>query len=220
MLREAKAAEIAGMNPALWAEEDGLLDDPETREAALREALIWAGGELPVGSTQPEPEPEPEAGAVEAAGDIAARLAAMEVATQRNEEAAAQRAAERAALKETKAAEANARKAKRIGYASRRDRLLAELGAEEAAAAERLAQNKADIRSASNLREREESDIDAEVASSAAQLAASSAEREARKLADHEASVAIRTEELAEKKATHARTRQEKINSIQERYGL
>jgi hypothetical protein len=212
------------MNPALWAEEDGFLDDPETREAALREALIWAGSDLPADTTHaPEPEPEPEPGAAEAnaaaAADVVARLAAMEVATRRNEDAAAQRAAERAALKETKIAEANARQEKRRGYASRRDRLLAELGAEETAAAEKLAQNKADARSAVTLREREESDIDAEVASSAAQLAAASAEREARKLADHEASVAQRTERLAEKKATHARAREEKMISIQERYG-
>ena len=72
------------MNPALWAEEDGFLDDPETREAALREALIWAGSKLPDTTHAPEPEPEAEPGAVEAnaaaaAADIAARLAAMEV---------------------------------------------------------------------------------------------------------------------------------------------
>ena len=151
------------MNPALWAEEDGLLDDPETREAALREALIWAGSELPADLTQPEPEPEAEPGAVvepnaAAAADIAARLAAMQVATQRNEDAAAQRAAERAALKERKIAEANARQEKQLGYTSRRDRLIAELRAEEAAAAEKLARNVAGARDAATLREREERD--------------------------------------------------------------
>lgn len=209
------------MNPSLWAEEDGILDetDPETREAALREALIWAGAEVPRDTTQPEPEPEPGAEPnAAAAADIAERLAAMEIAARRNGERAEQRAAERAAIKQTKVAEANARQEKRHGYAARRDRLLDELAAEEATAAEKLAQYRADASSAAALREREESDIDAEVAGSAAQFAAAAAEHQARKLADHEASVARRTEELAEKKATHAKTREDKLLSIQERY--
>ena len=209
------------MNPSLWAEEDGFLDetDPETREAALREALIWAGAEVSHDTTPPEVESVAEPNAA-AAADIAERLAAMEVAARRNEKRAEHRAAERAAIKETKVAEANARQQKRQGYVARRDRLLDELAEEETTAAEKLAQYRADASSAAALREREESDIDAEVTSSAAQFAAAAAEHHARKLADHEASVARRTEELAEKKATHMKTREEKMLSIQERYAF
>ena len=81
-------------------------------------------------------------------------------------------------------------------------------------------QDRADASNAATMREREESEIDAEVACSAAQFADAAAEHQARKLADYEASVTQRTEELAEKKANHAKTREEKMVSIQQRYGF
>ena len=227
----AAARARLAMDPSLWADEDAGIDSSEDREAALREALIWAGAAPP---EPPEPEPEPEdpnggaAGPVDgqagsgdalAAADIAERQAAMELATERHTERAAERAAQRAALREAKNAEANAREAKRLAYASERERLLSVLATDEAAAAEQLARDRADVSSAAALREQTESALDAEVQSSAEEFADQAAEREARKLAEHEASVVRRGEVLDEKRAAHTKTREEKLLEIDTRYG-
>lgn len=212
------------MDPALWQDEDELLDDPKTREAAVLEALLWAGAELPT-TKRPEPQPEPEPGPATAnnaaaTADIAERAVAMKIATQRHEEYAAQRAANRAAKRDEKIAEAKARQEKQLGYAARRDQVLVELAVEQAAASERLTQYETDASTAAALREREENDVAAEVVSSAAKFSAAAVEYEERKLVEHEALVARRAEELTEKQAIHAKTREEKMAEIENRYGL